>query len=54
VPRCSLGARRSLTLSKPPALVEFSSGEAGDYYESSNVSEAIFIALPGLGKGTEC
>jgi hypothetical protein len=36
------------------ALVEFSSGEAGDYYESSNVSEAILIALPGLGKGTEC
>ena len=36
------------------ALVEFSSGEAGDYYESSNVSEAILIALPGLGKDTEC
>jgi hypothetical protein len=36
------------------ALVEFSSGEAGDYYESSNVSDAILIGLPGLGKGVGC
>ncbi|HMI99248.1 MAG TPA: hypothetical protein VK488_05390 [Gaiellaceae bacterium] len=36
------------------ALVEFSSGAAGDHYAPSNVSEAILIALPAPAKGNGC
>jgi hypothetical protein len=36
------------------ALIEFSSGEAGDHYTPSAVSEAILLPATGSGKGFGC
>jgi hypothetical protein len=54
---CAQMLVRSRTLTRvahTDALVEWSSGEAGDHYDPRAVSEAILLPMTGSGKGLGC